>query len=52
LTKNFKFFEATFVPREENACAGLLAKLASTKKSRNNITIIQEVMTAPNTEAR
>jgi len=44
LKKNFKFFEAIFVPREQKACADVLAKLASTKKPGNNKTIIQEVI--------
>ena len=50
LTKNFKVFEAIFVPQEQNARADLLAKLASTKKPGNNKTVIQEVISAPSTE--
>ena len=34
LTKNFKFFEAIFVPRVQNARTDLLVKLASTKKNQ------------------
>lgn len=51
MADNFKFSEAIFVPREQNARADLLAKLASTKKLRNNRTVIQEVLSKPSTEA-
>lgn len=51
LAKNFKFFEAIFVPTDENARADLLAKLAGTKKPGNNRTVIQEVLEAPSTDA-
>jgi ribonuclease HI len=40
LAKRFVFFEAVYVPREQNSRADLLAKLASTKRPGNNRTII------------
>jgi ribonuclease HI len=49
LAKRFAFFEAIYVPREENSRADLLAKLASTKRPGNNRTVIQEVVAAPST---
>jgi ribonuclease HI len=49
LAKRFVFFEAVYVPREQNFRADLLAKLASTKRPGNNRTVIQEVVTTPNT---
>jgi ribonuclease HI len=49
LAKRFTFFEAVYVPREQNSRAALLAKLASTKRPGNNRTFIQEVIAAPNT---
>jgi ribonuclease HI len=49
LAKRFMFFEAVYVPREQNARADLLAKLASTKRPGNNRTVIQEVITTPST---
>jgi len=52
LAEKFKFFEAIYVPREQNSRAGLLAKLASTKRPGNNITVIQEVVTSPSTESQ
>ena len=44
-----KFLQVKFehVPRERNARANLLAKLASTKKSGNNKTVIQETISRP-----
>jgi len=44
LAGSFKFFEAIFVPREQNAKADLLAKLASTKRPGNNKTVSQKVI--------
>ncbi|MCH96604.1 gag-pol polyprotein, partial [Trifolium medium] len=38
-----------YVPREQNARADLLSKLASTKKPGNNRTVIQETITKPST---
>jgi ribonuclease HI len=49
LAKRFIFFEAVYVPREQNSRADLLAKLASTKRPGNNRTVIQEVVATPNT---
>ncbi|GAU47561.1 hypothetical protein TSUD_404080 [Trifolium subterraneum] len=39
MAKQFAMFELTYVPREQNARADLLAKLASTKKSGNHRTV-------------
>ncbi|MCI36702.1 putative gag polyprotein, partial [Trifolium medium] len=50
LFSKFDFFELTYVPREQNSRAGLLSKLASTKKADNNRTIIQETIATPSTE--
>jgi len=50
LAEKFKFFEAIYVPREQNSRADLLAKLASTKRPGNNRTVIQEVVASPSTE--
>ncbi|GAU27754.1 hypothetical protein TSUD_215650 [Trifolium subterraneum] len=49
LAKHFNTFELIYVPREQNARADLLSKLASTKKPGNNRTIIQETVTKPST---
>jgi ribonuclease HI len=49
LARRFIFFEAVYVPREQHSRADLLAKLASTKRLGNNRTVIQEVVTMPNT---
>lgn len=49
LAKKFKFFKAIYVPREQKSRADLLAKLATTKKPGNNITVIQEVIASPST---
>jgi hypothetical protein len=38
------------VPREQNARADLLSKLASTKKPGNNRTVIQETISKPSAE--
>lgn len=38
--KKIKFLEAIYIPREQNSRADLLAKLASTKRPRNNRTVI------------
>jgi hypothetical protein len=50
LAKKLHFFEAVYVPREQNSRADLLAKLASTKRPGNNRTVIQEVVTTPSTK--
>ncbi|GAU16655.1 hypothetical protein TSUD_326050 [Trifolium subterraneum] len=42
MAKQFTMFELTYVPREQNARADLLAKLTSTKKPGNHRTAIQE----------
>ncbi|GAU32075.1 hypothetical protein TSUD_53430 [Trifolium subterraneum] len=49
LAKHFNTFELIYVPKEQNARANLLSKLASTKKPGNNRTIIQETATKPST---
>jgi len=51
LASSIKFFEAIFVPQEQNAREDLLAKLASTNKPVNNRTVIQEVIYEPSTKA-
>lgn len=38
------------LPREENVRVNLLSKLVNTKKHDHNKTMIQETLTAPNTE--
>jgi ribonuclease HI len=50
LKDQFNTFELIFVPREHNSRADLLSKPASTKKPGNNRTVIQEVISKPNTE--
>jgi hypothetical protein len=50
LSKSFSFFEAIYVPREQNSRVDLLAKLASTERPGNNRTVIQEVITSPSPE--
>ena len=50
LAKEFTFFEAIHVPTKQNSRANLLAKLTSTKRPGNNITVFQEVITSPNTK--
>ncbi|GAU29444.1 hypothetical protein TSUD_150140 [Trifolium subterraneum] len=47
MAKQFTMFELTYVPREQNARADLLAKLASTKKPGNHRTVIQETLKSP-----
>ncbi|GAU33948.1 hypothetical protein TSUD_148680 [Trifolium subterraneum] len=49
LAKHFNTFELIYVPREHNARADLLSKLASTKKPGNNRTVIQETVAKPST---
>jgi ribonuclease HI len=43
----FNSFELVYVPREQNARADLLSKLASTKKPGSNRTFIQETIANP-----
>jgi ribonuclease HI len=50
LASQFKHFELVYVPREQNARADLLSKLASTKKPGNNRTVIQETISKPSAE--
>jgi ribonuclease HI len=50
LASQFKCFELIYVPREQNARADLLSKLASTKKPGNNRTVIQETIAKPSSE--
>ncbi|KAK2435873.1 hypothetical protein QL285_020900 [Trifolium repens] len=50
LASQFKRFEVIYVPREQNARADLLSKLASTKKPGNNRTVIQETIAKPSAE--
>jgi len=52
LAEKFKFFEAIYVPREQNSRADLLARLASTKRPGNNKTVIHVVVTSPNTDSQ
>jgi ribonuclease HI len=52
LAKRFSFFEAIYVPREQNSRADLLAKLACTKRPGNNRTVIQEIIAAPSTRVK
>jgi len=52
LAEKFKFFEAIYIPKEQNSRADLLAKLASTKRPSNNRTLTQEVVASRNTESQ
>ena len=45
----FAAFELVHVPREQNACADLLAKLASSGKGERQRTVIQETLKTPRT---
>ena len=47
LRKSFTSFEVVHVPREQNARADLLAKLASSAKGSTQRTVIQETLKAP-----
>jgi ribonuclease HI len=47
LASLFRSFELIYVPREQNARADLLSKLASTKKPGSNRTFIQETIANP-----
>jgi ribonuclease HI len=47
LAKCFNSFQLIYVPREQNARADLLSKLASTKKPGSNRTFIQETIANP-----
>jgi ribonuclease HI len=50
LSSQFRRFDLVYVPREQNARADLLSKLASTKKPGNNRTVIQETISKPSAE--
>lgn len=50
LIPSFSDFKLTYVPREQNARADLLSKLASTKKPGNNKSVIQEALQRPSIE--
>ncbi|GAU50294.1 hypothetical protein TSUD_137480 [Trifolium subterraneum] len=47
MAKHFTMFELTYISREQNARADLLAKLASTKNPGNHRTVIQETCKSP-----
>lgn len=47
MTANFDDFGLIHVPREQNARANLLSKLASTKRLANHRLVIQENLAAP-----
>jgi len=47
LRRSFASFEVVHVPREQNAQADLLAKLASSGKGSRQRTVIQETLKAP-----
>ncbi|XP_068474789.1 uncharacterized protein [Phaseolus vulgaris] len=47
LKGDFAAFELVHVPREQNACADLLAKLASSGKGGRQRTVIQETLKTP-----
>ncbi|XP_068486806.1 uncharacterized protein [Phaseolus vulgaris] len=49
LRNAFAVFELVHVPREQNACADLLAKLASSGKGKRQRTVIQETLKTPRT---
>ncbi|XP_020215368.1 uncharacterized protein LOC109799227 [Cajanus cajan] len=48
LTSSFDDFQIKHIPREQNARADMLSKLASTKRPGQHKTIIQETISAPN----
>lgn len=50
LEKYFKLFKVAYVPLEYNSRADLLLNLASTKKSGQNKTLIQETLLDPTKE--
>ncbi|XP_052198251.1 uncharacterized protein LOC127805529 [Diospyros lotus] len=47
LGKSFDYFQIEYIPREQNARANLLSKLASTKKPGNNQSVIQKALDLP-----
>jgi len=49
LKETFVVFELVHVPREQNARAGLLAKLTSSGKGSRQRTVIQEILRTPRT---
>jgi len=48
--KEFDYVDIVHVPREQNARADILSKLASTRTANGNKTVIQEVLTEPNVQ--
>jgi len=51
LKENFSVFELVHVPKEQNARADLLAKLASSGKGGRQRSVIQETLKVPRTTA-
>jgi len=49
LKESFEVFELVHVPREQNARADLLSKLASSGKGGRQRTVIQETLKTPRT---
>jgi len=52
LKESFKVFELVHVPREQNARADLLVKLASSGKEGMYRTVIQETLKTPRTTTK
>ncbi|KAG5098607.1 hypothetical protein JHK82_048461 [Glycine max] len=50
--ENFECFEMYYIPRESNTKANLLSKLASTKKTGNLKTVIQEILQTTTIETK
>ena len=50
LSKRFQDFEVCHIPKEDNARADLIARLASTKGSGINKTVIHETLMLPSIE--
>jgi ribonuclease HI len=50
--KEFETVEVTHVPREQNARAYILSKLASTRTTNRNKTVIQEVLDKPSIQEK
>jgi len=48
--KEFEAVEVTHVPREQNTRADILSKLASTRTTNGNKTVIQEVLNEPSVQ--
>jgi len=49
LKRAFAVFELVHVPREQNVCADLLAKLACSSKGGRQRTVTQETLKTPRT---